>query len=529
MIGDDLVGWGASISSFIEPIVRTITCPCGLHMPMRDYLQVLYDTNAISQVRWVDDTIQGLCPKCRKSVKFHITDTIDKDGKFTCIRWPLRYCDINKIQTSSGYRVLLRTKDYREFSDPIRKMDVEALCTTPIDIVRAVMANDNFIFDENAVCVLTLKQPCELQRKIGGWGLPMFLSDFGTAMIVLMLDRSCEAIASDMLLPFRLMTPALPTQSSSSGAQGGPLATLKGGDIASRLQALYERHRINPTSIATFPIPIQEVIIGGNASQLAPVQLMEHYEHRLLDSMSIPYTLRSAASATAAPATSEEISLQLFKHTWAPIRNLLSTFASFAVQQIGRSKKWEKVTTNLLPQESAVDMQLKELMLSMAASNEMPKTLVYRKVFNMDWRASRKRIQQEERWLERQMAKDQKERESEGVNMQSMATPPAGAAIAPPQGAAPAPGAPMPPQGAAPAPMGTAAPPMPASIEELMAQADQPSQQLFTMDYPSRRKALNDIKKSNETLHAQVKAKLDTMASQAASAGVQAARSGQMQ
>jgi hypothetical protein len=77
-------------------------------------------------------------------------------------------------------------------------------------------------------------------------------------------------------------------------------------------------------------------------------------------------------------------------------------------------------------------------------------------------------------------------------------------------------------------PMGAQAMPTPSSIEELMAQAQEMAQQLFTLDYPQRRRALTDLKKSNETLHAQVKAYLEQMTSEASSAGVQAARSGQM-
>lgn len=522
---DDLVGWGTSVSSLIEPIVRTITCDCGSNYNLREYLTLLQEQGAMGSLKWAGDTFSGICPNCAKRSRFAIHDAVDKDGYFTCVRWPLRYLDIHKVITSSEYVVQLRLPEYREFVDPIKRFDIEAMCTTPVELIRAAFAGTHFIFDKDAVCCQVLPQPCELQRRIGGWGLPMYLADFSTAMVVLMMDRGCEAVISDQLLPFRLLTPAVPTEAAAGRAQGGPLATLSGGGIAQQLQQLYQNHRMNPTTISTFPIPVQEILIGGDATKLAPIELMEHFEHRLLDSMSIPYTLRSSASAAAAPATSEEISLQLFKQTWAPVRDAGANFAAFALRQIGRAKKWEAVSVELLPQESAIDFQVKGMMMEEANAGSLPKTLAYRRVYNVDWRKMQKRVQQENSWMERQAAENAARAESEGMTQQIMQSPPPGAALVPPEQAA-AGGAPAP--GQAPMPMGAQTMPMPASIEELMAQAQEMAQQLFTLDYPGRRKALTDLKKSNETLHAQVKAYLDQMTTQAESAGVQAARSGQM-
>jgi len=524
LVGDDLVGWGTSVTTILNPLVRTITCRCGSSYKLADYLELLEQENGKETLKWVDNTLQGICPHCSTVTGFAIQDRDDPSGRFTCLRWPLKYLDLHGIPQSNEHQVLVRLRDYREFSDPIKRFDAKALCCTPIEMIRAVFAGENFLLHPDAVCCLTLRQPCELQSRVGAWGLPMFLADFGTAMQVLLLDRSVEAIVSDMLLPFRLLTPAIPTEAAAGRAQGGPLATLSGGTLASKLQSMVQTHRMNPTLIGTFPIPVQETQIGGNAASLAPVELMEHSEHRLLDSMAVPYTLRSSSMTAAPPATSEEISLQLFLRTWEPMRNAMAQFAAFVLRCIGRSKKWESVSIKLMPQESALDIQLKTLMLQESANGKLPETLVYRRVYGLDWRDMKKRLQQEQTWAQRMAEKAQREMENDQVNKQVIQTPPAGAALMPP-----------PPQGGAAGgmpPMGTGMPaPMqqPQNIEELMTQAQQLAEQLFPLGYAERRKALLDLKRSNATLHAQVKSLLEQLTNQAANAGVQAARSGQMQ
>jgi hypothetical protein len=66
------------------------------------------------------------------------------------------------------------------------------------------------------------------------------------------------------------------------------------------------------------------------------------------------------------------------------------------------------------------------------------------------------------------------------------------------------------------------------SIEGLMQEAEQMAQQILVMPGPQRRSALIELKKNNETLHAQVKSILDSYDNQAAQQGKAAMAAGEM-
>ena len=67
-----------------------------------------------------------------------------------------------------------------------------------------------------------------------------------------------------------------------------------------------------------------------------------------------------------------------------------------------------------------------------------------------------------------------------------------------------------------------------ASLDDLLAQADQIAQQLLVADSMTRQSQLRQLKNQNEALHAQVKARLADLEQQGKSQGIQLVRSGQL-
>ena len=66
-----------------------------------------------------------------------------------------------------------------------------------------------------------------------------------------------------------------------------------------------------------------------------------------------------------------------------------------------------------------------------------------------------------------------------------------------------------------------------ATIDDMMAQADEIANQLLVSDHATRRRELGNIKNQNEALWAQVKARLQQLEQQSAQQGIEAVRSGQ--
>jgi hypothetical protein len=89
-------------------------------------------------------------------------------------------------------------------------------------------------------------------------------------------------------------------------------------------------------------------------------------------------------------------------------------------------------------------------------------------------------------------------------------------------------GAPMPSPTGAPMPPAAMPQGQSATLDELIAQADQIAQQLFIADPLQRDRELSQLKNSDEALYAQVKARLDSLRQQAQQQGVQLAQAGQI-
>lgn len=60
------------------------------------------------------------------------------------------------------------------------------------------------------------------------------------------------------------------------------------------------------------PFPLQYQMMGGEAKQLAPVELMQWYEQRIQESMVIPVELRQTTFQSVAPS----MGLRMFERQW---------------------------------------------------------------------------------------------------------------------------------------------------------------------------------------------------------------------
>jgi hypothetical protein len=185
------------------------------------------------------------------------------------------------------------------------------------------------------------------------------------------------------------------------------------------------------------------------------------------------------------------------------------------------------------------DPEIRAVKLELSAAGRISDDTAFRAV-GLDSEAERrKRMDEEEQGMidseERQRRMDERAANTEAARvpgpgeqmlMAQQAQQEAAAGGAPPGGAppggAPPGGAPMPPMGGGMSVGGSA------SLDDLLAQADQMAQQLLVADSTARQSQLRQLKNQNEALHAQVKARLADLEQQGQAHGIQLARSGQL-
>jgi hypothetical protein len=528
MIGDDYMAYGNSFTSLFQPINRTLNCPsCGSTAPIG---RMYEDTD----VQFANKQFSGACPFCDKKVTFKRNDAAKpvSEAKTRIVRWPPQYMEIKQHPISKRTKYILDVTRFEYLRDGVINGDPMYMEETPWEIIEAIIDNQKFEFEEGAIYHMAHQGSACCIPALRGWGLPPFMAEFETALLVIMLDKYTEAIITDYLVPFRVLTP--PTGNGS--AEGDFMLQVDMGDFSNHVKRMLERHRRNPTDWNFLPFALEYQALGGEASQLAPVELQEHYEERLLASMGIPLEFYKNTSSGMSANAGPLLSLKMFERNWQYFISQLNKWLDWVINKQGELQKWEKINAELVPLSLQEDPTIRDIKLQLAAGQEISRTTAYRPL-GINLRQERKLLMAEEDEFNEEMETRDAKAQERAANSEAIRNPGPGEQImnadmaaqqqagmmAPPAGGGPA----MPggaPSGATPAGFGGGG----GTLDELLLQADQIAQQLMVADPLTRRQTLQEISNSNEALHAQVKASLNRLEQQAETQGKQMARSGQM-
>ena len=529
VIGDDYIAFGNSFTSVYRPFIRTLSCrnpQCAMKAPLMLWEGYFQFTNG---------EFDGRCPKCGWHGKLLREDQpIPKgESKPVITRWPPQFMEIkhHPISHHSIYRLDLSR--YKQLRDPIMLGDIMFLNETPWEILMAVVQNQKFEFDKGEIYHMRFPIPAVEEPMLKGWGLPPFMADFETAVLVAMLDKYVETIIVEYLMPFRVFSPPKAT------GDNDPLLTLNMGDFVNSVMTMLKRHRRNPTDWNFLPYPLEYQVFGGEAKNIVPVDILKHFEIRLLHSMGIPPEFYEFSISEAQKTAGPVIGFKMFERVWQHFANQLNKWSTWLVNKQGEIMHWEKVRAELKPVSMYEDTEVRQMKLELAAAGKISDDTAFQ-TLGINAEMERKKLQDEQEEEAEDAADQQKKLADKQTNLQVMQAPAEGTAMAQQQAgadptAAPGGGAVTTPGGApVSAPAVGGAPGQPQSLgigstlDDLMAQADQVAQQLLVSDPVTRRSQLIQIKHQNEALHAQVKSRLTNLEQQAKTMGVGMARQGQI-
>lgn len=529
-VGDDYIGWGNSFTSTYFPFRRSLRCPqCGTSRDL-EKIHGQYTFNKGSA------TFSGTCfgKKCRKSVTFEVVDKLRQDDslRIRVNRWPPQLVRLKKHVMSAKTTIRVNVRDYRWLADPILQGDTMSLEDTPLEIMEAVCRNKPFEFSEERVFHMTGEVAASEMPIVKGWGLPLFMSEFETAMMLVILDRYNEIILSDYLVPFRVISPPATAAGSAMVNNMDNMLMMSMQEFNESVQSLLAQHRRNPTGWNSFPFPLSYQILGGEAKNLTPVEMMEHMEQRLLSSMGIPTEFyQTSLQANAGPL----IGFKMFERVWQHFASELNRWLTWLVRQQAELLNWNTVSVRLVPVSIYEDEKDKQLKVDLVGAGKLPESVLYEMLGFGIRDVFRRRIE-EQQMQDEMLADAQKKAQAGQENSQAIMTMSPGGQVLQQQQAAQqqqqggAPGQP-PAQGMGgqqvPAAGGMAVGPNGATLDDLMNQAEGMAQQLLTADPLTRRRQLGTLKAQNITLYNQTKGVLAQMEQKAQTQGVQMVRSGQ--
>lgn len=533
-VGDNMCAYGNDFISVHVPFRRNLRCPrCKGEQPVN---KVAYE--------WRDWQFVAKCnaPKCKYQGAMIRVDrrSIDED-KIRLIHWPAREMRLifNPTTSDTAYYWDMPA----DFKDLIRRGNTFHLEHTPWEIIEAVRHDQMFHFDNDVI------YHCKMDVISGvrhfGWGIPLIMSNFKQAWYIQVLKRYNEAFALDYIMPFRVITPV----AGGTSREADPLLQINMAGFQSKVFNMWREHRRDPTAMFALPFPVQMDMLGAEGRELAPTDLIDKATDEFLNALGVPAQMyRGDLQWQAMPAA-----LRLFERTWVSLVEEMNGFINWTFKRVSDLQNWENLKGRLQPVTYADDLEKKQMQLQLAAGNQISKQTAFAP-FGINYRDEIRRqleeqkymMEQQQRFQEEEQQKDQLQSTiQQGAQQPQPGAPPvpgqpqpggqpgqppaqqAGAPTDPSQGMAAGPNAPgnggggaMPGGGMMPAgPSGGVGGNEQMTPEDLTEKAQQIATQLLGMPYELRRQQLNQIKKSNETLHSLVIAQMDKIRQQAQTAG----------
>ena len=424
----DRMCYGNAFGSVIVPFRRFLMCPkTGDLYPLR----VVYNNNRFN-FNWNENfEFVATCPKTGWRGPWKVVDKAeDEEEQLSLKRWSPHEIEILHDPYTDETSYLWRIpEDYKRL---IRKGHLFHLERVSEEVLKAIKHNHMFRFNDDAI--FHMKEPTLAGVRNRGGGLPRSLINFRQIYYVQVLRRFNEAIALDYVVPFRLITPA-PRGGGSAGGMPSqdPMMFYNAGDFRSQVKNMINRRRRDPASWQILPFPVNYQMVGGDANQLAPRELMDQGLETLLNESGTPVELyKGSLSVQAAPGA-----LRLFESTWRNMLQEANSLVQWILSNISQIMSWEPVEGSLTRVTIADDMnkQMAALQLMMGQQLSGSSGL---KAVGYDWDTEQRLLAEEAQKQQELQARMQEEMEQAGFaaevakGMNPMAPPPQGAPMGDP-------------------------------------------------------------------------------------------------
>ena len=531
-VGRNYMTYGNSFTSLLVPFRRYLSCKnCRLEMP----LEKVVNTEKCA-FKWADFEFHATCPKCKVSGKWKHTDRRSGDNKGIQIKhWSPHEIEIICDPYSNDKQYVWKIPD--DYRNLIKAGHLHYLKNASWEVIQAIKNGQNLMFDPGVIYHL-MEDPLAGMRN-RGWGISRILTNFRQAWYNQILVRYNEAIALDYIVPFRVITPM---PKGGDAASADPVHTINLSSFSARVQQMLRARRSDPARWNVLPFPVQYQALGGDASQLAPRDLIDQGQETLLSCIGVPVELfKGTLTLQAAPTA-----LRLFEANWGHLPHNMNRFLADLVDVIAEKMAWEPVSAKLMRPTHADDLNRQMAKLQLMQGGLISKTTGLKSV-GLDFAEEDKQTldeqrisaENQERLQEEMQQADQMKAMSQPADMLAGAgntgsgatgMPPGDPNAAPPSGgqppaAPPAPGGqPMLP-GQAPSAVDQFlmqrqnAPNVPRTPDELQAQANLIANDLLSKADSIKDSELIKLKRSDPTMHALVTSMIDDIRAEARSQG----------
>ncbi len=427
------------------------------------------------------------CGTCKKITPHTAVDIKSKSVKdINVITW-------NPKDITMEYNPISGATDYfyapsREMQDGVKKNKKNILATMPIGMIESILEKKIFKFAKGHIFHSKSETIAGISTT---WGMPKLTAAMPAFMTLMILRKANEKIATDYMVPLRVMFPT-----NSDGPQS-MYNYMGGNDFVSNINNMLTQWKVDPSGVQTAPFPIGTQTILGDGKLLTLNQEIDQLETNIASSLGIPIEfIKGGLSYTA-----QGSSLRLLENQLASLSANLNDVLEFVIGRVGAILEKEKTVVELIPFKLVDDLQEKMAIIQLAASGQGGiSNGSIMEMFNVDQISEKKKLRSEAKDAIRDSLDDQSFQQELITTIEEKAKQEAAIGQGSFDGL---------------------------NQQALLQEADTHVEQLQQMDDGERKSKLDEMSKTNMVLYAVVKARLEMAQGKEDYAAAKEARGGE--
>lgn len=403
--------YGSGFVTFVVPFKRFLSCP-----RCRRWKRIFNEETVRTkgfEFEWSCPHPVGRCKDCGTRGPLEMTDEVhDLDDKLRLKRWDPHQMEVVwNPETEDSYVVWRIPPDYRA-QIKRRDCDVFYLQQANKNVLKAIATDQQYKFHKESM--FQLKQESLAGLPLRGWGMPHPLLLHRRLFRLQVLYRAVEAFGGDYLMPFRVLTPAPRPGSGAQGLGDEGVDVHFGsdaGDMARHLDRMIRTRKYDPTAIHTAPFPVQYQLLGGDARNLFPVELLEFEQDGMLNDAGPPVELwRGTLQLQTTP-----VALRMMQSTHADIGDMANRFLGWVGRTQAKLRKEEPPLYRMQDITAADDIEKQILRVQLAASGKLSEKIVFRETGLGDWSKHQQQIGDDQLELAKRDARTQQLMQEQGM------------------------------------------------------------------------------------------------------------------
>lgn len=324
------------------------------------------------------------CKSCGSQTSTHLDAVVDRPSnnpeKINVIRWDPKRINIayNSLTGEKEYSYEIPERERRQLRQGLKTL----LNSTPKGFIKAAKEKRVFKFNKGKLFHMKIDAPAGISS---AWGISPLLVTLDQFLYTAALRKANEAIASDYLVPFRVLHPA------QAVASIDPATSMSIGRWMDETKRNVRQWRKDPLHIQFAPVPLGVTQMGGNGRSLLTFPEIEGAEKAILAALGVPQEfVYGGLSFTGSSVTLRMLENQLMNDTHEMV-SMLQWIGDTCAEQLG----WSKVKYDMIPFKLIDDVQQKNMLMKLNQAEQLLSKQTMADVFGYDLKEER-RLQAQE-------------------------------------------------------------------------------------------------------------------------------------